>query len=192
MPFRTHLHQPQRDQSLGPKLFPLKRVLDTERFKVVPMTLQPQTTQQSRCPHLRVTASGSNDVQERRSCVSCHLTFCMIHYARAPDDWLLQVLRHVRENRPHLWEEAARRQTRAEVDQAVRDRAARDIVAQNQANQVPPPEPHPASRPSNTRARTSFAGRLNHQEISAQNVVINLTTPEGEPATLGPQAGPEQ
>ena len=123
----------------------------------------------------------------------------MIHYARAPDDWLLQVLHHVRENRPHLWEEAARRQTRAEIDQAARDRAARDTgaraaqdtVAQNQAK-APPPEPRPASGPPNVRARRNFGGRLNHQEIQAQNVVINLTTPEGDPATLGPQAGPEQ
>ena len=68
------------------------------------MTLQPQTDRQSRCPHTRITALGSNSVQERRTCADCRLCLGMVHYGRAPDDWILQILHHARESRPHLWD----------------------------------------------------------------------------------------
>ena len=154
------------------------------------MSLQPQTSLQARCQHTRVTSSGSNDVQERRTCRDCRLTLCMVHYARATDDWYLQVLNHVREHRPHLWEEASRRRTTAEVHQAARDLAARDLAAQNQmgVDNPPPPEPHPAPRPM---TRTIFpAGRLSLEASGTTQVVINNTSPMGDPTTLGPQSDP--
>ena len=68
------------------------------------MTLQPQTDRQARCPHTRITASGSNSVQDRRTCADCKLCLGMVHYSRTPDDLILQILHHAREHRPHLWD----------------------------------------------------------------------------------------
>ena len=159
------------------------------------MSLQPQTTVQGRCPHTRVTASGSNDVQERRTCRDCSLTLCMVHYGRAPDEWLLKVLNHVREHRPHLWAEATRRPA-AEEDPpavpagAVPARAAQVRAAQrdaqDQAGVDPPPEPHPKARSATTRMRT-FGSRPTQGASSSAQVVVNLQSPAAEPGFRGPQ-----
>ena len=68
------------------------------------MTLQPQTSKQAKCPHTRISGRGSNSVQERVTCVDCGLCLGMVHYGRAPDAWILQLLHHAREHRPHLWD----------------------------------------------------------------------------------------
>ena len=159
------------------------------------MSLQSQTAAQGRCPHTRVTSSGSNDFQERRTCRDCKLTLCMIHYGRAPDEWLMRVLDHVREHRPHLWAEAARRQATEEARQAVQAppvqaRAVRAFAAQrdapNQDETNPPPEPHPKARPSSTRTRAYGRG-LNQGASSSTQVVINFQSPAAEPTVLAPQ-----
>ena len=157
------------------------------------MSLQPQTAVQGRCPHTRVTASGSNEVQARRTCRDCRLTLCMVHYGRAPDEWLLQVLNHVREHRPHLWAEATRRPAAEEAPPAVPAgavpaRAAQVREAQRdaqvQAGVDPPPEPHPKARPATTRTSGS---RPTQGASSSAQVVINFQSPAAEPAITGPQ-----
>ena len=159
------------------------------------MSLQPQTPVQGRCPHTRVTASGSNDVQERRTCRDCRLTLCMVHYGRAPDEWLLRVLNHVREHRPHLWAEAVRGQATEEAPPAVPAGAVPARAAQARAAQRDaldsagvdtPPEPHPKARPATTRMRT-FSSRPAHGAASSAQVVINLQSPAAEPTITGPQ-----
>ena len=57
------------------------------------MTLQPQTSKQAKCPHTRISGRGSNSVQERVTCVDCGLCLGMVHYGRAPDAWILQLLK---------------------------------------------------------------------------------------------------
>ena len=111
----------------------------------------------------------------------------MVHYGRAPDEWFVQVLKHVRENRPHLWE--------AEVDVQAQNFAARQNVQYTARMQVeqtePPPQPHPKAS-ARTTTRTAMASAVDSRvgnrstQSSTAQVVINLTTPTGDPEVLGP------
>ena len=114
----------------------------------------------------------------------------MVHYGRAPDEWFVQVLRHVRENRPHLWE--------AEVDVQAQNFAARlrnlQDTSRMQVEQTePPPQPHPKSSARTTTVRPIDSRNLGAQsstvggQSSTAQVVINLATPTGEPEVQGPR-----
>ena len=156
------------------------------------MTLQPQTTRQSRCLHSRISASGSNDVQERRTCADCRLCLGMMHYGKAPDDFILQILRHVRECRPHLWQLAE----------------ATPLPHQQEDTSQPPPPPQyprwvrgggqqtpspyvqqqPTSGPSYTDGPTNYSTTsmpqptvsINRAEPSVPQVVVNVMAQGGQ------------
>ena len=125
------------------------------------MTLQPQTSDQSRCEH-QLTSQGSNEVQQRRTCRKCRLTVAMIHWHRAPDDFILQVLQHARNSRPHLWEVVASQPPLTNLTSAT---IATNLASSSTGSTVPPP---PKAHPKTVARRTRITQPPTHQ------VVVNV------------------